>query len=457
LTVVEFTTVTPLTETPPPETLTDVTPVRLVPVRVTGTLVPRVPEVGAIEVSAGAGGFTTVKVIGLLVPVVVVTVTFLPEAVAPAEIVNVAVIVVELTTLTPLTETPPPPTLIVAGLDRLAPVRVTGTVVPRVPELGAMEANVGAAGLTTVNVTASVVVPIGVVTVTDLGEAPAPPEIAKVAVTVVELTTVTPLTVIPPPETFTAVAPERLVPVRVTGTLVPRVPELGAIELNVGPCTVNVAMPLVPPGVVTVTFLEPRAAFVPPAITKVAVMEVELTTVTPLIVTPVPEIPTVVPLVVKLVPVKVTGTLVPRTPELGAIEARVGGGGLTTENVAELLVPPPALTVTLLSPTVALGSMVKVAVTVVALTTERPLTVTPFVPLPDRATITALVVKRFVPVRVTETLLPRAPDVGSIDVRVGGGTTTSTAPISNTLPCGRWVPKKSWSGAKPFVLLPEVA
>jgi hypothetical protein len=57
----------------------------------------------------------------------------------------------------------------------------------------------------------------------------------KVAVTVVSFTTWTFETVpMAKPEAFTAVTSVRPVPVRVTFTLVPRLPEFGAIEVNTG-------------------------------------------------------------------------------------------------------------------------------------------------------------------------------------------------------------------------------
>ena len=79
-----------------------------------------------------------------------------------------------------------------------------------------------------------------------------------------------PLTVTPAPDTFTAVVPVRLVPVIVTGTLVPRRPEVGEIEASVGPCTVNVTVLLVAPFVVLLTFLAVSPA--PGVIVKVAVI-----------------------------------------------------------------------------------------------------------------------------------------------------------------------------------------
>lgn len=94
--------------------------------------------------------------------------------------------------------------------------------------------------LWTVNVTVLLVPSVPVVTFTVLELAVAFEVIVNVAVTVVSLTTERPLTVTPEPETVIVVAPVRPLPVRVTGTLVPRVPELGAIAVSTGPCTVNV-------------------------------------------------------------------------------------------------------------------------------------------------------------------------------------------------------------------------
>ena len=81
----------------------------------------------------------------------------------------------------------------------------------------------GGGGGTTVKFTVPEV-PVVVVTLTVRAVCAAVPEIAKVAVIVVGLTTVTPLTVIPVPETFTVGVPAKLVPVRVTGTLAPCAP-----------------------------------------------------------------------------------------------------------------------------------------------------------------------------------------------------------------------------------------
>jgi len=142
------------------------------------------------------------------------------------------------------------------------------------------------------------------------------------------------------------VAPVRLLPFRVTATVVLCKPEVGEIDVSVDPCTVNVAELEVPLGVVTVTFLLERLA--PFEITNVAVILLELTTLKlPLAIeTPAPRPPNpVAP--VKLVPVKVTGTLVPRTPVLGAIEVNVGTAPALTVNVTVFEVPIGVVTLML--------------------------------------------------------------------------------------------------------------
>src|SRR5260221_14197273 len=75
-----------------------------------------------------------------------------------------------------------------------------------------------------------------------------------------------------------------------------------------------------------------------------------------------------VPAVVKLVPVKVTVTVVPWVPDAGAMLASVACPGLLTVNVRAPLVPPAVVTVTFLPPKPAAGSTTKLAVTFVALT-----------------------------------------------------------------------------------------
>ena len=153
-------------------------------------------------------------------------------------------------------------------------------------------------------------------------------EITNVAVIVVEFTTVRAETVtsVPVPETA-AVIPNavKLVPVSVTGILVLRKPMFGAIAVSVGgggATIVNGTGPLVPPGVVTATFLAPSTAF--PAMVRSAVTVVFVATML-LAVTPDPE--TLIPVApVSPAPVNVTGTMVPAQPVAGLIATRTGIG-----------------------------------------------------------------------------------------------------------------------------------
>jgi hypothetical protein len=280
--VVELTTVkVPVaTVTPVPSPVSAVAPVRLVPVSVTGTLV--VPLVGCVAVFGvieASVGPCTMNVAVLLVPFdVVTTATFLDPVEAVLVMLRVAVIVVGLTTLKvpEATVTPVPSPVSPVAPAKLVPLRVTGTLVPRTPALGVIEASVG---LTTVNV-AAVLVPFDVVTTaTFLDPAVAVLAMLSVAVIVVELTTlkVPVATVTPVPSPVSPVAPAKLVPVRVTGTLVPLRPALGVIEVSVGCTTVNVTVLVVPIGVVTLKFLAPSE--VAAVMLNAAVIVVGLTTV----------------------------------------------------------------------------------------------------------------------------------------------------------------------------------
>jgi hypothetical protein len=274
-----------------------------------------------------------------------VTVTVLALIVAVFEIVNVAVISVEFTTMTALTATPVP----VIATDvpvavKFVPVRVMGTAVPRTPEPGERGAKVGTAGAATVKPTVFVA-PMGVVTLTFQVVRAAPAVMVNVAVTSESFITVSALTVMPAPTPVIAVAPVSPLPINVTGTLAPWLPVLGEIEVNIAPTTVNVWLLLVPLTVFTLTVL--AVSPVPVVMVNVVVRVVEFTTVIAPTVKPAPETLTVVPVVVKLVPVRVTGTDVPRWPLVGLIEASVGAAGLTTVRLkfCTALLPTPLLAV----------------------------------------------------------------------------------------------------------------
>jgi hypothetical protein len=220
-------------------------------------------------------------------------------------------------------------------------------------------------------------------------------QLALIVVLVVDVTVQVTL----PPDTVIRVAPFRPMPVNVTGTVVPCVPVAGATEARLGPCTVKLVV-ADPPGVVTVTVLFVMGEVA--VIVRFAVMLVEEATATEPTVTLPPLIATVVPVVVKLLPVMVTGTVVPRTPVLGVIDDTVGAGGATTVNVRLGLVAPPAfVTLRFLAVAAAPSVIARLAVTVVSFTTVMPLAVTPE---PD--TVIAVTPVRLLPVKVTGTLVP---------------------------------------------------
>jgi hypothetical protein len=275
-------------------------------------------------------------------------------------------------------------------LTVIVPVLVVTSAVPTLhPKVPPLLLHNGGAGAEIDSVAAStrklmVGDPFGVTTVTVLRPL-VPPDAAvgamvNVAVTLVALTGTKFDTVTPVPDTVTDVAPVRPVPVRVTFTVAPRDADAGLMVVSVGPVTVNGWVPLVPPGVVTLTLCAVKPAVL--VITKFAVICVALTTVTPPAVTPTPLMLIVVPVVVKLVPVRVTATVVPRAPVFGATEVRVGVGGVDTVKGTVFDVPfPVTVTLTLCTPLeLEAGAMVKVAVAAVALVTTTLVAVTP-VPL----------------------------------------------------------------------------
>lgn len=238
--------------------------VKPLPVSVTGIVTPRRPEVGAIDVSKGVPGETTVNGTVLVFPPGLVKETFRAVRVALGERANVAVTVsgefghpVPVTVVLMLVTVIPEPVPLTAVEPAIPhPVKDTVSEVPWAPVFGAMELKVPG-GTTIVKVTALLVlvVPLTlVVTVTFLAPPVAKGEIASVAVTCVSLPTVTPVAVTPNPETLTAVLPVRPLPVSVIGTvvrIVPRLAEAGLIEVSTGPLIENGRVGLLPPGVDT--------------------------------------------------------------------------------------------------------------------------------------------------------------------------------------------------------------
>jgi hypothetical protein len=108
------------------------------------------------------------------------------------------------------------------------------------------------------------------------------------------------------------------------GIDVPTNPTGGSIKVNVGPATTeNVTALLVPPPVVTVTFLVPGAASA--AIVRVAVNADSLVTFTPLTTTPDPLTLTVVAPPTNWLPVSVRPKVVPLGAESTLMAFNVGG------------------------------------------------------------------------------------------------------------------------------------
>jgi hypothetical protein len=201
----------------PLETFT-VDPVRFVPVKVIWTVLPCAPADGLMLANVGVRALT-VKLTGLLVPPVVVTVTFAMLGVAFGAIVNVAVIRVPLALETLETVIPALSTPTLTGEAKFLPVSVTDTLAPCVPLVGLMLLRTGAGGVT-VKTTAEEVPP-AVVTVTFAGPVAAPEATANVAVIRVLLTTAI-LVMLTLLFAMLTVAPEtKLAPVSVTGTLLP--------------------------------------------------------------------------------------------------------------------------------------------------------------------------------------------------------------------------------------------
>jgi hypothetical protein len=269
---------------------------------------PFSPVGSEVVVIVGPNAFT-VKATLPLVPLAVVTVTFLAPLAAEAAMVNVAVIEVLLATFTFATVTPLPLTATVLLVVKFVPVSVTFTLLPGSPFVGVTCVRVG--GLVppfTVNVTA-LLVPEPFIAVTL--RAPPAAFAAAVAVNVIlvpEPFTTTLLGVTPLPEMFT-LPPKNCEPDSVTEVIDPGFALLGLMLVMAGtPTTRKLTVELVPPEVVTLTVRRPAAAL--RAIAKFAVACVLPFTVMLLTVTPVPLTVTDIP-ATKFVPVSVTLVVAP--------------------------------------------------------------------------------------------------------------------------------------------------
>ena len=164
-------------------------------------------------------------------------------------------------------------------------------------------------------------------------------------------------------------------------------------------------MMAVPPAVVTVTSCAPA---VPAGV--IAVMEVALTTITPVAATP-PTFTLVAP--VKLVPVMVIEVPPNVVPDVGLTLVMVGTGTTYVNALLLLAVPPAVVTATLLTPAVPAGVL---AVTEVLDTTTMFVAAMP-------PTVTLVAPVKLVPVMVMVVAPVVGPEVGLTLTRVGTGTT----------------------------------
>ena len=294
------------------------------------------PDAGLIDDSVGCTA-TTVKLTALLLPEVVDTLTLRAPAVAVALTAKVAVIVFALTTVTLLTDTSELLIDTEAPALKFVPVSVTPTDVPCKPDEGLIDESVGCA-TSTVKPTA-LLLPAELDTVTLRAPAVAAALTVKVAVIVVALTTVTLLTATSALLIETVEPATKFVPVSVTTTAVPRVPDGGLIEEIVGGArtTLKLATLLVPAEVVTVTLRGPAVAEAS-IVNDVLRPVVPAETICPMVMPPPPTLIVVDP-ETKFVPVRVTLTVVPCVPEAGLIDANVGIGR-TAKSPPELEPPP---------------------------------------------------------------------------------------------------------------------
>jgi hypothetical protein len=335
---------------------------------------PVVTVAGDVIVVLGAG--TTVKLVELVAvpPGVVTLIAPVVTVVGATAVIDVALFTEKLLAAVPLNFTAVAPV-------KAVPVKVT--VVIAAPLVGVKLVMVGAA--TTVKLVELVAVPPGVVTLIFPVVVPVGTVVAiDVAVTVPRVAAV--------PLNFTLVAPERFVPVMVTG--VPTPPLVGVKLVIVGAATTVKLDELVtvPPGVVTLIFPVEApvgtvvAIEVAVTVPRVAAVPLNFTLVAP----------------VRFVPVMVTG--VP-TPPLVGLELVIVGAA-TNVKLDELVTVPPGV-VTLIFPVVVpVGTVVAIDVAV---------TVPKVAAVPLNFTLVAP--ERFVPVMVTG--VPTPPLEGLKLVMVG--------------------------------------
>src|SRR5438093_1442978 len=415
--------------TPDPLKTTAVAPVKPVPLTVAPRVLFTTPEFGLIPVITGRACVTVKLLNGADVPLGVVTVTVLAPSPAPAAIVTVMGRLVAVPPVSMVAVTPLPLNVTAVAPPRPVPLMVAGWLVPAAPEDGLIPVIIGPD--VTVKPLNAGDVPIGVVTVKVRVSVDAPAAIVTVmgrlvAVPPVPFDLVTPL-----PLKLTAVAPLRLLPLMVAGTLVPGVPEDGLIPVIAGGAGEVTVKPVnggdVPIPVVTVSVRVSVDA--PPAIVTVigrlVAVPVPMVAVTPLPL----NVTAVAPF--RFVPLMVAGTLVPGIPEDGLIPVIAGGAGeVTVKPVNGRDVPIPVVTVSVRVSVDAPAAIVTVMGRLVAVPPVPMVAVTPL-PL----NVTAVAPFRFVPLMVAGTLVPGVPEDGLIPVIAGGAGQATVQPVN-----GRDVP-----------------
>lgn len=230
--LVELFTVCALMIIPAPR-LSALTPlIKLAPVKTTSSVCSRLPMLGAMLVSVGAGLFTVKTTSFEVSPFGLVTEKLRAPVSAVAAMVRSAVKLVALVTVT-LFFVMPVPTLTVAPATKPVPVKTTFKRCKRLPLIGAMLVT---DKLVTVNVSAFEVPPPrpGLVTEKLRGPGDAAAVIVRFAVNEVEELTMTEFTFIPAAPGFTVVDGMKFVPVKTTSRVFPTAPDKGLIEVKVG-------------------------------------------------------------------------------------------------------------------------------------------------------------------------------------------------------------------------------
>jgi hypothetical protein len=273
----------------------------------------------------------------------------------------------------------------------------------------------GAAGLTVKPLKGNDV-PLIVVAVTACVPVDAPGSIEIVMGKLVAVPPVPIVAVTPVPLKVTAVAPDRLMPEIVAGTVAPCVPEDGEIpEIDGAGFTVKpVNGADVPIAVVTVTVCVPLGA--PDEIETVMGRFVAVPPVPMVAVTPEPlKLTAVAP--DRLVPVMLADSVAPWPPDEGEIPEIVGPG-FTVNPVNDAEVPAGVVTITVRVPVAAPDEIDMLIGTFVAVPPVPMVAVTP-----EPLNVTALAPDKFKPVTLADTLEPCPPDEGEIPEIAGVGST----------------------------------